>query len=342
MSTFSSEVATCLQITPEKIDEYLYQFYRPMVEIRTRELVLERFPEIGQQVWYATREEWILHTESFNYDDTSPYTPTEKWSETTNCAVPYEAEESDLDSICGEAQQDASQRFNDASTKLSSLLYPDSLLDVAIAVDRLVDFNEVFGDFIEKHEGTSFNRIADLFEGWTGGSDNNEAFLAFGNMRANAGHQRTLLYLITQITVAEFTIQAETRNSLGARLSNLAEKLIEVQKARSFVLENIYLGTAMFTPLGYIDGAVSIVENFGIENAEGEQDTSWFTSFKDKYLIGEYEVGMDSDTFEALAAGIDDVLATVESTLADGRSTISEFIAQVDADTSGLIQGAVY
>lgn len=99
----------------------------------------------------------------------------------------------------------------------------------------------------------------------------------------------------------------------------------------------------MFTPLGYLDGSLSIVENFGVEGgSDGELNTSWFGEFKDKYLIGEYEVGMDSNTFEALAAGIDSVLTSVETTLAEGRSAISELANQVDADTSGLIQGEVY
>ena len=127
-------------------------------------MVLEKYPEIGYKVWCATREEWIPQTESFNYDDTSPYTPTEKWSEITNCAVPYEAADSDLSSIADSAYQDASGRYNAVSTRLASLLYPDSLQDVANTVDRIVQFKTSFDEFIDDQESSSFQKIAELFK----------------------------------------------------------------------------------------------------------------------------------------------------------------------------------
>ncbi|SDD18044.1 hypothetical protein SAMN05216270_102182 [Glycomyces harbinensis] len=313
-----------------------------MIEIRTRELVFEKYPGIGDRVWCATREEWVAQTESFNYDDTSPYTPTEKWSGATNCAAPYDADDSDLQSLREEAEDEASHRHHRSATQLASLLYPDALQDAANTVDRFVEFKASFDEFIEANEENSFKQISDLFEGWTGGSDNAEAFLAFGHTRETAGTQRSLLREIIQVTTAEFSIQAETRNSLGARLSKLAEKLIEVQRARSFIIENLYITTSMFTPLGYADGAMSIIENFGLDDGSGEWNTSWFGAFKDKYLIGEYEVGTDSDTFEALASGIDDCLESVESMLTDGRSEITALAEEINADYSGLTQGEAY
>jgi hypothetical protein len=37
-----SQVASCIQITPEAIDEMLYQFRQPMIDIKIREMVLEK------------------------------------------------------------------------------------------------------------------------------------------------------------------------------------------------------------------------------------------------------------------------------------------------------------
>ncbi|THV41414.1 hypothetical protein [Glycomyces buryatensis] len=318
-----------------------------MVEVRTRELVLESFPEIGENVWCATIEEWKTSTQDFNYRDDTPYTPTEDWSEITNCPITYGADESTLKSIRDEASQDSSYRFNKSSETLSRLLYPDALLDVTNSLDRIIEFKASFDEFIEEQEGSSFEKISALFVGeneeeqWEGGADNEKAFLAFGHTRETARTQRTILREIVQVTTAEFSIQAETRNSLGAKLSKLAEELIEVQKGHGFILENLYIGATAFTPLGYLDGAMSIIENFGLDDG-GEWNSNWFSDFKGKYLENEYSVGLDSDTFESLATKLQDCLDKTETALTDGRAEIVTLAEEINSDYSGLTQGEVY
>jgi hypothetical protein len=339
MSDFGPQVASCLQITPEAIDEILYQFRQPMIDIKIREMVLEKWPEIGSAVWYNQDEWQRSDSDGGIVGDVSP--PTQRWSAITNCAVPYEAEDGSLESIQVEGEEVASHAYTRIASRLASILYPDSLQDIANTVDRLNRLKETFDEFIVEQEESGFPKIEELFPDWSGGEDDEAAFLAFGHLRDTAGKQRSFLRETIQVTVAEFSLQAETRNGLGGRLSRLVEKLVEAQTERGYALQIAYTGATTFTPLGYVDSALSVVESMMIESAS-EEGTKWFSDFKDRYLVGDYEVGIDPDTFDTLVEGLNSVLESVESNLSEGRSLVTELANEINSDASGLVQGEVY
>jgi hypothetical protein len=337
MSDFGPQVASCLQITPGAIDEMLYQFRQPMIDIKIREMVLEKWPEIGAAVWYNQDEWQRSDSDGGIVGDVSR--PTQRWSSITNCAVPYEAEDGELETIQGDGEEIASHEYARISARLASILYPDSLQDIANTVDRLNQLKETFDDFIAEQEESGFPKIEALFEDWSGGDDDEAAFLAFGHLRDTAGAQRSFLRETIQVTISEFALQAEARNGLGERMSKLLEKLVEAQTERGYALQIAYIATTTFTPLGYVDSALSVVE---VLMAGSEEGTKWFSDFKDRYLVGDYEVGISPDTFATLVEGLNSVMESAETNLSEGRSLVTELANEINADSSGLVQGEVY
>lgn len=337
MSEFGPEVASCLQITPESIDGMLYQFRQPMIDIKIREMVLEKWPEIGSAVWYNL-DQW-QQSDSDGGIVGNVSLPTQRWSSISNCPVPYEAEDADLESIQADGEQIASHEYSRISARLASVLYPDSLQDIANTVDRLNQLKETFDEFIEEQEAGGFPKIEELFTDWTGGEDDEAAFLAFGHLRDTAGTQRSFLRETIQVTIAEFALQAEARNGLGERIFTLLDRLVEAQTARGYALQIVYTGATTFTPLGYVDSALSVVETLMMGSEEG---TKWFSDFKDRYLTGEYDIGIDPDTFESLVEGLNSMMESVEANLSEGRALVTEFANEINSDASGLIQGEVY
>ena len=67
----------------------------------------------------------------------------------------------------------------------------------------------------------------------------------------------------------------------------------------------------MFTPLGYIDGSLSIIENFGIEDG-GDRNTNWFGDFKEKYLVGKMKLEWTPTLSRSSAIAIEDAIKSVE------------------------------
>lgn len=337
MSDFGPQVASCIQITPESIDAMLYQFRQPMIDIKIREMVLEKYPEIGSAVWYNVSEWQQSDSDGGIVGDVSM--PTQRWSSITNCAVPYEAEDGDLEPIQADGEEIASHEYTRIAARLVSILYPDSLQDIANTVDRLNRLKETFDDFISEQEESGFPKIEELFTDWSGGDDNQAAFLAFGHIRDTAGTQRSFLRETIQVTIAEFALQAEARNGLGERISRMVEKLVEAQTERGYALQIAYAGVATFTPLGYVDSALSVVETLMMGSEEG---TKWFSDFKDRYLIGDYEVGINPDTFATLVEGLNSIMESVETNLSEGRTLVTGLANEINADYSGLVQGEVY
>lgn len=337
MSEFGPQVASCLQIQPEEIEDMLLQFRDPMISIRTREMVLERWPSMDPEVWYV-HDEWTRSQPDPGNFSGLPM-PTQRWSSITECAVPREAEDADLEAIRGDAERTASYEYSRLHTRLASLLYPDSLLDIANAVDRFNEFKTQFDDFVERQEDSGFKQIDDLFANWSGGTDNYEAFLAFGHTKDTAGTQRSFLREFIQVTIAEFTVQAEVRNNIGERLFSLMKKLEEAQNERGYALTMAYAAASSFTPLGYLDGVLTSIEALTLESG-GEN--SWFADFKEKFLIGESEVGIQPDTFDLLIEGMNDMFESIDNTLTEARSEISSFAEDINSDYSGLIQGEAY
>jgi GNAT superfamily N-acetyltransferase len=337
MSDFGPQVASCIQITPEAIDEMLYQFRQPMIDIKIREMVLEKWSEIGSAVWYNLDQWQQSDSDGGIVGDVS--LPTQRWSSITNCAVPYDADDGELQTIQNEGDEIASHEYSRNAARLASILYPDSLQDIANTVDRLNRLKETVDDFIAGQEESGFPKIEELFADWSGGEDDEAAFLAFGHIRDTAGTQRAFLRELIQVTISEFALQAATRNGLGERLSRLVERLIEAQTERGYALQIAYTATTTFTPLGYIDSALSVVESMMMDSGEG---TKWFNDFKDRYLTGDYDIGVNPDTFATLVEALGSVMESAEITLSEGRSVVTELANEINSDYSGLIQGEVY
>jgi hypothetical protein len=351
MSSFAEQVNTCLQVKAENIEEALYQFKTPMVEMRTREKVLERWPDIGKHVW-SSFDEWSGYVGQTGYYELPG--PWNVWSDISNCVVPESASEDELRTIRSDAEEYGERHHARVHADLNDVLYPDQLLNIATAVDRLVEVKSGMDDLIEDHSASQstyagsgqvqanvssggFKDLEDLFVDWAGGSDNDAAFRAFGDARNVAGAQRLLMNDIIQFTTAEMGLQGEARDNLGHRIESLVEDLADAQKDRdpSLSVTLTMVGT-VYAPLGLADSGLSVLETL----TQGEDGSNqWYGNFKQTYLTMEVETGITPDTFDNLLERLNGVISTVATMLEEGRAELKSMISERISDTSHIIQG---